>query len=185
MADGARRSLNAPVAAKKRTIKFTRPEGGQVAYGSVVTASTSPLSSVKARGNDQLSITKRLLVERNGKWVETDKFSLGERVRVQLMVKASRNFEFVTVNDDRPAAFEPVDQMPGWVNVSVVRAYRENSDTRTRLFINWLPKGTYYLTYDMTAAYSGTFASGTATVQSQYAPELTARSGAETVTVEK
>ena len=171
--------------AKKRTIKFTRPEGGQVAYGSVVTASTRPLSSVKARGNDQLSITKRLLVERNGKWVETDKFSLGERVRVQLMVKASCNFEFVTVNDDRPAAFEPVDQMPGWVNVSVVRAYRENSDTHTRLFINWLPKGTYYLTYDMTAAYSGTFASGTATVQSQYAPELTARSGAETVTVEK
>lgn len=175
------RIANSP---KKRTIKFTRPEGGQVAYGSIVTVGKRPLSSVKARGNDQLSISKRLLVEREGKWVETDEFKLGERVKVQLKVKSARNFEYVTINDDRPAAFEPVDQMPGWI-FSTLNAYRENSDTNTRLFINWLPKGTYYLTYDMTAAYSGLFASGTATVQSQYAPELTARSSAATVTVKQ
>ncbi len=170
---------------KKRTVTFTRPKGGQVAYGSVVTVGKRPLSSIKGRGNDQLSIEKRLLVERNGKWVETTEFSLGERVRVQLKVKSSRTFEYVTINDDRPAAFEPVDQMPGWVAASTLRAYRENSDTHTRLFINWLPKGTYYLTYEMTAAVAGSFVSGVATVQSQYAPEMTARSGAGTIMVGK
>lgn len=168
---------------KKRTITFVRPEGGQPAYGSIVTAGVRPLNSIKPRGNDQLSISKRLLVERDGKWVETTEFRLGERVKVQLLVKASRNFEYVTIDDQRPAAFEPVDQMPGWVRTSTLSAYRENGDSDTRLFINWLPKGTYYLTYDMTAAYGGSFVSGTATVQSQYAPELTARSGANTVTV--
>lgn len=172
--------------ASQRVLRVARPEGSPVSYGSVVTVATQPMASVKPRECDGISIAKRFLVEREGKWVETESFTLGERVRVQLLVKASRNMEYITINDDRPSAFEPVDQMPGWIyNGGTPAAYRENSDTRTRLFIYNLPKGTYYYTYDMTATFTGTFASGAATFQSQYAPELTARSGASTVSVTK
>lgn len=172
--------------ASQRVLRVARPEGSTVSYGSLVTVATQPMASVKPRECDGISITKRFLVERDGKWVETERFTLGERVRVQLLVKASRNMEYITINDDRPSAFEPVDQMPGWIfNAGTPAAYRENSDTRTRLFIYNLPKGTYYYTYDMTATFTGSFASGAATFQSQYAPELTARSGASTVTVTK
>jgi len=179
-------SQRIPASSSQRTLRVVRPEGSPVAYGSLVTIATQPMASVKARDCDGISIAKRFLVERDGKWVETSEFTLGQRVRVQLLVKASRNMEYVTINDDRPSAFEPVDQMPGWIySGGVPSAYRENSDTRTRLFINYLPKGTYYYTYDMTATFTGSFASGAATFQSQYAPELTARSGASTVTVVK
>ena len=167
----------------KRTITFTRPAGSIVSYGSVMTIGTQPLSEVKPASVEDLSISKRFLVERDGQWVETDVFTLGERVRVQLLVKAGRNMEYVTIDDQRPSAFEPVEQMPGWVRTSNVSAYRENGDTNTRLFLGWLPQGTHYFTYDMTAAVEGQFISGVATIQSQYAPELTARSGAKRVEV--
>jgi hypothetical protein len=42
--------------------------------------------------------------------------------------------------------------------------------------VNNLPKGTYLLTYDMYVNNEGKFASGIATIQSQYAPQITAHS---------
>ena len=123
-------------------------------------------------------------MQRNGEWVATESFALGERVKVQLTIKAKRNLEYVSVDDERPAAFEPVDQLPGYVWDASLAFYRENLDASTRLFISYLPKGTYQLTYDMTAAASGSFVSGIATLQSQYAPELTAHSGGTMIAVE-
>lgn len=179
-------SQRLPSSGEKRVLSVVRPEGSPISYGSVVSVSTRPMTSVKAHECDGISISKRFLIENNGKWEETDNFSLGQRVRVQLLVRASRNMEYITIIDDRPSAFEPVDQIPGWIyNGASPAAYRENTDTNTRLFITYLPKGTYYYTYDMTATYSGSFTSGAATLQSQYAPELTARSGAAIVTVGK
>ena len=51
------------------------------------------------------------------------------------------------------------------------------------MFVTRLPRGTYYLTYDMIAWVGGTFTSGIATAQSQYAPEVTAHSGGNTLSV--
>ena len=105
-------------------------------------------------------------------------------MRVQLVIKAGRDLQYVSVDDERPAAFEPVDQLPGYVYDGSLGFYRENGDANTRLFIGFLPKGTYHVSYDMTAAVAGEFRSGMATIQSQYAPEITAHSGADTITVE-
>lgn len=167
-----------------RKAVFTKAAGSPVAYGSVVTVGSQPLASVKAASVDGLSLSRRLLVERDGKWVETTSFRLGERVKVQILIKNSRDMEYVTVSDDRAACLAPVDQMPGWTaDAGSTRAYRETGDQATRLFINYLPKGTWYYTLEMTAATAGTFTSGTATIQSQYAPELTARSAASIIVV--
>lgn len=161
-----------------------RPNGVTPSYGSVIAISRRPMKAVKARPGRDLSIEKRCLVERDGQWVETDRFTLGERVRVQLTVKAKRNLEYVSIDDERPAAFAPVDQLPGYVWDGGLGFYRENLDASTRLFISYLPQGTYHLSYDMTAAAAGTFISGIATLQSQYAPELTAHSAGSPITVE-
>lgn len=141
------------------------------------------MSKVKARPGRDLSIEKRVLVQREGKWVETSSFTLGERVRVQLTIVAKRNLEYVSIDDERPATFEPVDQLPGFVWDGGTGFYRENLDASTRIFISWLAKGTYHLTYDMTANVAGDFISGIATLQSQLAPELTAHSSAAAITV--
>lgn len=142
------------------------------------------MATVKARPGRDISVEKRVLVQRAGKWVETTQFSLGERVRVELLVKAARDIQYVSIEDERPAAFEPVDQLPGYVYDGGLGFYRENRDASTCLFVTWLPKGTYHISYDMTASLEGSFVSGIATLQSQYAPELTAHSGASSITVE-
>ncbi len=168
---------------KKMTITVT-PNGVTPSYGSVTSISKSPAATVKARPGKDLSIEKRFLAERDGVWVETDRFTTGERVRVQLTVKAKRNLEYVSITDERAASFAPVDQLPGFVWDGALGFYRENLDASTRLFISYLPQGTYHISYDMTAAVAGEFISGIATLQSQYAPELTAHSAGNIIMVE-
>lgn len=167
----------------KVTVTVT-PNGVTPSYGSVISIGNEPMKSVKAQPGRDLSIEKRFFVEKDGKWTETNQFALGQRVRVQLIVKAKRNLEYVTISDERPASFEPVDQLPGYVWDGSLSFYRENLDATTNLFVGYLPQGTYHITYDMTAAATGTFISGIATLQSQYAPELTAHSAGNQITVE-
>lgn len=168
----------------KPTVITVKPNGVTPSYGSVISVGRRPMASVKAKAGDDLSIEKRVLVERDGQWVDTESFGLGERVRVQLVVKAKRDLEYVTIDDERPAAFEPVDQLPGYVWDGGLGFYRENGDAATRLFVGFMPKGTYHISYDMTASLAGSFISGLATIQSQYAPEITAHSAAAAITVE-
>lgn len=161
-----------------------RPNGSTPSYGSVTSVGDRVQSTVAPHAGRDLSIGKRFLVLRAGEWVETETFSLGERVRVQLTIEAGRDMEYVAVTDLRPAAFEPVDQMPGYVYDGSLAMYRTNGDTETDLFVSFLPRGTYHVSYDMTANNAGRFTSGIATIQSQYAPELTAHSGGTTITIE-
>ena len=161
-----------------------QPNGVTPSYGSVIAISRQPMTKVKARAGRDLSIEKRVLVQRDGQWVETNSFALGERVRVQLTIVAKRDLEYVSIDDERPAAFEPVEQLPGYIWDGGTSFYRENLDASTRLFISWLGKGSYHITYDMTANVAGSFTSGIATLQSQLAPELTAHSGSAAIAVE-
>lgn len=167
----------------QRAVTFTYPGGSPGAYGSVTTVSTVPLAQVSPRSVEDLSVRKSMKAMRNGKWVETDEFILGERVKVELVVEVGSAMEYIMVTDRRPAGFEPVEQMPGWVSLGMVYGYREVTDTSINLFVDNMRKGVYTLSYEATAAYSGTFVSGIASVQSQYAPEMTARSGAEIIKI--
>lgn len=169
--------------AMPRRLEVALPAGCKMAYGAVVSVGTVPLSEVKPAGSKYVSVSKRFLVMRDGEWKESRDFRLGEKVRVQLIVKTDRPLEYVSIADERPAAFEPVDQMPGWVYDGQVGAYRESGDNATNLFISWLPKGAYHFSYDTVATYGGSFASGVVTIQSQQAPEFAARSGASIVSV--
>lgn len=162
----------------KRIITFTCPESTKAAYGSVTVISNQQIDSVSARSTGELSINRKISIWRNGKWIESDTISFGDRVRINIMVETSRNFEYIAIHDERAAAFEPENQMPGWSYDANIAAYREFNDQATNYFIDYLPKGKFTFTYYATAAYPGDFSSGIATVQSQYAPEFTARSGA-------
>ncbi|MBD5353312.1 MAG: hypothetical protein HDR85_00125 [Bacteroides sp.] len=109
--------------------------------------------------------------------------SVGDKVTVTLTLNVGRDMDYVTIVDDRPACFEPTEQMPTPIFAEGICFYRENRDSSTRLFIDHLPKGTYVITYDMWVNNAGTFASGVATVQSQYAPQFTAHTSGTTLTV--
>lgn len=170
-----------PSSAAGREMSVTRLNAAGPAYGAVISRFTAASTEVKAVSCPDISIEKRVTAFRNGKWQYVDHVNLGEQVRILLTIKATRNLEYVTVTDQRPASFEPVDQLPGWTWSAGAGFYRENRDSATNLFISYLPKGTYQITIDMTASIAGSFTSGIATVQSQLTPSITAHSAGSTL----
>lgn len=157
-------------------LEIFTPSSGP-SYGAVYTQFDKEMKDVKAASIDDLSIEKTLLVRKGTEWVyASDELNVGDIVRVQLTIHSKRNMQFVSIVDERPAAFEPVQQLPGWIFSEGLGFYRENKDSATTLHIISMNPGTYQLTYDMNVTISGTFSSGVATIQSQYAPELTAHS---------
>jgi hypothetical protein len=156
------------------------PNGLTPSYGSVTAIARRKMTDIEAFENEDFKIEKRIIADGN----YTDKLKLGQRVKVLLTITVNRNMEYVTIIDERPATLEPVDQLSHYIYTDGVSYYRENRDSSTRLFISYLRKGTYQISYDMTANLVGEYSSGIATLQSQYAPELTAHSSGMTITVE-
>lgn len=158
------------------------------AYGAVVARYTAPSGEIKAFSDGEVSITKQYNVRNaDGSWrvfnEATDQFTVGDRVKVQLTVKASRPLSNVVVTDNRAATFEPVVQTSGWVYADGTGAYRENRDAVTNLYIDYLPQGTYILEYEVTANNAGSYSSGVADVTCTRAPDLTAHSAASPIRV--
>ena len=178
---GSLRADLSPYAGKE--LKIITPGTGP-AYGAVYAQFKQEMQDVKASSCDDLSIEKTMFVRRGTEWIAApDSLSIGDRVKVQLTIKTKRNLQYVTIIDERPAAFEPVDQLPGWMWSEGTGFYRENRDSSTNLFVSYMTPNTYLLTYEMNVAIAGTFSSGVATAQSQYAPEISAHSAGTIVRV--
>lgn len=168
-----------PSSSTPRKATFSCAGGVNIAYGSVTSISTVPLSEVKPHAVDGLSVSKAIYVYRNGTWTSSNDIKIGEKIRVDITVDNKNVMEYVTIIDQRPAAIEPTNQLPHWNG----GAYCEHTDFSTNMFVEYLPKGRHTFSYEAIAAYAGDFASGTATVQSQFSPSLTARSGAKRITI--
>lgn len=163
-------------------------KGDTPAWGSLFVLYTDSMTSVKAASCPELSIEKSLVtstVEADGKSkaIFADSLKVGDKVSVTLTLHVDRDMDYVTIVDERPACYEPVDQLPTPLFSEGIYFYRENRDSETRLFINHLPKGTYILTYDVWINNAGTYASGLATIQSQYAPQFTSHTSGKLLNV--
>lgn len=138
------------------------------------------MADVKAASCSDLSIEKaiykRVATPDGEKWVNADSLRTGDVVQVNLIITAVRDIDYVAIVDNRAACLEPIDQMPAPIWAEGLCFYRENRDAATNIFISHMPKGTYRLSYLLNVNNAGTFASGLATIQSQYAPAITAHS---------
>lgn len=159
-------------------------KGDTPAWGAVYCRYTSPITDVKAASCEGLSIEKRLFRQQDNDWIETTTAGVGDRLRVQLVIRADRNLQYVCITDQRPACLEPVEQLPQPVWSEGICFYRENRDAETTMFVTNMPRGTYLLNYDMWVNNAGVFVSGIATAQSQYAPQITAHSGGSLIKIE-
>lgn len=165
-----------------KELKVTTPGVGP-AYGAVYSQFNRQMDKVEASGCDDLDIDKQLFVRRGMDWETADSLKVGDRVKVQLTIHCKRNLQYVSIIDNRPATFEPVKQLPGWEWSEGVGFYRENRDSQTDLHVVYMSPGTYLLTYEMNVNLAGNFSSGVASIQSQYAPEISAHSGGEILKV--
>lgn len=152
-------------------------------WGAVYTQSTMTMSDIKPSSCEAVSIEKRVFVNRDNQWREATDLQVGDRVKIQLLVHAVRAMQYVVIDDNRAACFEPVEQLPVPLYSQGLCFYRENRDSATNLFVTNMPKGTYMIEYEMFVNNSGEFSSGIATIQSQYAPQLTAHSAGNIIRV--
>ncbi len=161
--------------------------GNQPSWGAVFSQFTQTMNEVKATSCDAVSIEKHMFRQSikggDAEWEAVDEFSLGDRIKIELLVKVTQDMDYVSITDDRAACFEPIEQLPRPIFTEGIYFYRENRDAVTNIFVTRLPKGTYLLTYEMTANNIGKYSSGIATIQSQYAPSMTAHSAGNTIDV--
>ena len=152
-------------------------------WGAIYRQFNASMSHINAVAGNDISIEKMMLKKVDESWLPCDTFAVGDKVRIQLTIKASRQLEYITITDERAACFEPVEQLPRPIYSEGICFYRENRDEATNIFVTNLPKGTYLLTYDMYVNNAGEYSSGIATIQSQYAPQITAHSAGTQVMI--
>lgn len=161
--------------------------GDAPSWGSVYIQYIGETAGVKASSCDDISIEKqlyRLAPDGTGiHAVDASDLSVGDLVKVELLIKCERDIDYVAIEDRRPACFEPVEQLPRPIWSEGICFYRENRDAATNIFVTRLPKGVYRLSYEMRVNNAGTFTSGVATLQSQYCPALSAHSSGAVITV--
>lgn len=166
----------------KGRLEITRTAEGP-AWGAVIERSTQVMKDIKAHSIPELSVTKELFLRTDKGWAPSNTFTVGQVVKVRLVINSMRDMDYVTLVDNRAATFEPVVQTPRPVYCDGIVFYLENRDAATNLFIDRLPKGQYVIEYEMNVNNAGTYSSGIATLQSQYAPEMTAHSAGNALTI--
>lgn len=172
----------AEVSGKDLTIKRY---GYNPAWGATYLQYSAPMSEVSKADSDVISIEKKFY--RYGEdgvleSVPATEFRLGDKIQVRLTVNVTKDMNYVALTDERPAAFEPVDQVPVYDWRDGIYTLRETRDSSTNIFISGLPKGTFILKYDVYVNNAGTFSSGIAEIQCQYAPQMVAHSAGAVIT---
>jgi len=174
--------ISAEVGRRSATLEITKNTGLQ-AMGSVITRSVMSMNDIPAKGHQSVSIEKRVNVVKGTSVVGADTLNVGDRVKVQLVIKVTDDLDYVTIVDRRAACLEPADQLSGYTACDGLWFYREVTDSETRMFIERLPRGTYVIDTDMNIMVQGRFSSGVATLQSQVNPGVTANSSAKALIV--
>lgn len=170
--------------AKPATMTVDR-QADYPSVGGVVMMRRLPMDSVGAIGCQEVTVEKSLTVFDGSQWVAASDFKVGDKVRVELTLRVEDDLSYVVIEDLRAAGLEPVGQLSTPILSEGLYFYRENRDSQTNIFIDFLPRGTYRLAYELYASQAGSFASGVAQVQSQYNPVVAAHSSGMTVNISK
>jgi uncharacterized protein YfaS (alpha-2-macroglobulin family) len=109
---------------------------------------------------------------------------VGDQVEVQLKLNTRAQFEYIHLMDPKAAGFEAEVLTSGW-KYDALSFYEEPRASLTNFFVSWLPHGEYILRYRLRPTKPGTYRVGAATLQSMYAPEMTAHSSGFVINVVK
>ncbi len=107
---------------------------------------------------------------------EGDEVEVGSEIQVRLTITCQNQFDFVSVSDLKPAAFENQDLLSSWQYKTGLSYYQEMRNSQTNFYFDYLPNGTYELKYTLRPTTSGLYNAGAAVIQSQFAPQYGAHS---------
>jgi TonB-dependent SusC/RagA subfamily outer membrane receptor len=130
-----------------------------------------------------LSVERKLFVETNSSngpvltpVADGAELKVGDKVKIRIEIKSSRDLEYVHLKDARAANMEPVNVLSGYRWQDGLGYYESTRDAASHFFISALRKGTYVFEYPAYVTHGGSFNAGIATIQCMYAPEISAHS---------
>ena len=112
---------------------------------------------------------------------ESLKLKVGDRIRVRITITADSDYDFVQVIDRRAACMEPVRQLSGWHDGSSCAPH----DCSTNYYFDCLSKGKHVIENVYYIDRTGTYETGTCTVECAYAPEFRAITKSHTLKVKE
>lgn len=173
------RTLSADDLTIDRTVAISN-DNARTVYGGVYHQYFVPLEEVQA-AQQELSVEKKILVQRGSDWIEADQFAPGDKIKVQLIVVNNEPLNYVHLRDGRAAGFEPIYQPSGY---QFWRGYYFTiKDASTNYFFDYLPKGRHVYEYEVKTNNSGVYSTGIAQVECMYDPTVYARSANQTVSI--
>ena len=143
-------------------------------WGAVYTRSFQPLTEI-SDAQSGLKVKREVIAQ--DKTLNTLK--VGDRIRIRITIEADRDYDFVQVADKRAACLEPLGQLSGY-HWGYYCAPRDNV---TNYYFDRMAKGTHIVETEYYVDRTGTYQTGTCTVQCAYSPEYTARAAARQITV--
>ena len=106
---------------------------------------------------------------------------VGDKVVVRITITASRDYDFVQVQDKRAACMEPAGQLSGYRG----GYYSAPQDNVTNYYFDRLAKGKHIIETGYYVDREGEYATGICTVQCAYSPEFSGREAAKTIRVSR
>ena len=130
-----------------------------------------------------LVLKKQLFVERSSDkgpilkaLTKDEKISVGDRIKVRIILTVDRDMEYVHMKDMRASNLEPENVISMYKWQDGLGYYESTKDASTDFFFDYLRKGTYVFEYPLRITHKGDFSNGITTIQSMYAPEFTSHS---------
>jgi hypothetical protein len=93
--------------------------------------------------------------------------TVGGKIKVRITIEADRDYDFVSVIDNRAACLEPVLQLSGYR----YGYYQQIKDNKSEYFFNQLSKGTHVIETEYYVTRAGEYSTGTTTAVCTYAPD--------------
>ena len=146
--------------AAPKSITVKRNSSGE-AWGAVYAQYLSPIADIASQSSG-LSV--------RCEWSQLSP-RLGDELTTRYIITADRDYEYVCLRADRPAAAEPGVQVSGYRYQGGLGYYRAVRDAHTDYFFDRLPKGTYVLEEKACIDRTGRYTTGLTTIRCLYAPE--------------
>jgi hypothetical protein len=165
-------------------------ENSNIAWGAAYWQYFEDIDKVKAAESTPLNIRKSLYKEVNSK--DGKKLiPLGNNVILEpgdvlvsrLTITSDRDIDYVFIKDNRGSGMEPYESLSGYRWSGSIGYYESIRDLATHYYVSNLNKGTHVLESKQRVIHRGNYSGALANIQSFYAPEFTAHSSGERLSV--
>ncbi len=168
-------------------IEFVKQGSGNLYYSAALTR-FSQAETIAPAGNhiaverkysriqQVLNPSTRKLEQKQQPLKPGDTVKSGDEIEVQLTVTSPNDYSYLMFEDFKPAGFEAVESLSGYVSQNGSFFYREFRDDRVVMFLNSLKQGTQVINYRLRAETPGIFHALPHQAEAMYAPQIQANS---------